>query len=96
MESCNDEYGCEYFVPVTICCGAFQNYADTGGCVYTKFKDPQSRMRLEELASAGDFMVSDCEGALIPASVMLERLQMIDVARVLRHPLSRVGYYGGL
>lgn len=69
MLSCDDTNGCDYFVPVTICCGAFQNYADTGGCIYTKFKDPQSRMGFEELASAGDFMVSDCEGALIPASV---------------------------
>jgi len=90
MVACDDTNGCELYIPVTICCGSFANYADGGPCNYTKFKDPQSRMGLEELASAGDFMIPDCQGALVPASVMLKQVQLADVARILRRPLSRV------
>ncbi len=73
---------CIFFERIDICCGAYQNYWPSWYCWMATFKNKEVRSRLLQLASARQILVPDCQGAYVPARLMLKNLQVSDHANI--------------
>jgi hypothetical protein len=73
-DDCNidNEDNCQSLVPVSICCGAYTNYAAGGDpCLITEMRDPRNKARILELAEEYEILVPICSGAYVPARIAL-------------------------
>lgn len=55
----------------TWCCGAYQNYVDTGDCIYAEVRHDPLKSRILELAKERDILVPTCGSAYVPAGLVL-------------------------
>jgi hypothetical protein len=80
-EECNldNEPYCETLLPISVCCGRYGNYQDSGAnCSLAKMKDPAVRSRLVELAKSNEILVPTCSGAYVPARIAFQQHKRID------------------
>ena len=70
---------CLYFQPTTVCCGEYENYRWSGSyCLLARLRDRGLRLRLVELARTGNILVPNCDGAYVPARMVLKALEAGD------------------
>lgn len=60
---------CQYFVKISWCCGAYQNWSSPSNCLMTEMNDRSLRQRIFTLAKEEEILVPTCHGAYIPAMI---------------------------
>lgn len=69
---CDIDNVCWYFESVQVCCGAYANYAPTGGtCGLAKYNEKELRSKLVQLSQNSELLVPNCSGAYVPARLVL-------------------------